>query len=104
MIEKQMVEMLNKLAEKLGVASAKIWEWSLLQVKVDIWTTILGFLLFFVLTVVFIYFVKKGLEKKWFGDKYDENVLVILIFVILGVLLITANIVVIKNINSFLVN
>lgn len=50
-MEKQIVDMLNKLAEKLGVASAKIWEWSLLQVKVEIIQSII----LVAMTVVLIY-------------------------------------------------
>jgi len=37
MLETKVTELLGQLADKLGVASAKIWEWSLLQVKVDIY-------------------------------------------------------------------
>jgi hypothetical protein len=36
MLENQIAEMLNKLSNKLGIASEKIWEWSLLQVQVEI--------------------------------------------------------------------
>ena len=45
MLETKITEMLGQLSEKLGVASAKIWEWSMLQVQVEIIQTIMFFLL-----------------------------------------------------------
>ncbi len=45
MLEQKAVELLDKLAAEVGVASEKVWEWSLLQVQVDIYRAI-GVVLF----------------------------------------------------------
>ena len=45
MLESKIAEMLGQLSEKLGVASAKIWEWALLQVKVEVVTSIIQVIL-----------------------------------------------------------
>ncbi len=67
MLEQKVMEMLDVLAGQLGVASAKIWEWSLLQVRVDIYTTILGV---FVTTLIFYLYYR---VMKYASKKYDEN-------------------------------
>lgn len=36
MLEQKAIEIIDKLAQKIGVASGKIWEWALLDVKTDI--------------------------------------------------------------------
>ena len=59
MIENKIAEMLGQLADKLGVASAKIWEWSLLQVKVDIARDIIIILLAILTTVAFAKLLKR---------------------------------------------
>ena len=74
MIENKIAEMLGQLADKLGVASAKIWEWSLLQVKVEVVTDIITILVAILASVVFVWITKKSV--KWWrslGEKDDVN-------------------------------
>ena len=71
MLEGKVVEMLEKLAQQLGVASAKIWEWSLLQVKVEIIQNIV----FFLLSVGLTFAVSKyalWIKKNW-DDLYRKD-------------------------------
>ena len=86
-MEEKMVQMmdklpdlLNKLGNKLGVASAKIWEWSMLDVKVDFWQWIMWMLLWLSLTVICIACIKISnkkripiIEKKPYDRNSTEN-------------------------------
>jgi len=73
MIEAKLTEMLGQLSEKLGIASAKIWEWSLLQVKVDIVTDIILLVLAVVATAgVVKYFA--WAHKNWEDINSDQEV------------------------------
>jgi len=71
MIENKIAEMLGQLADKLGVASAKIWEWSLLQVKVDIVTNIIIAIVAIVASIASYKLVKKYLE--WRNGKIKDR-------------------------------
>ena len=73
-------DLLNKLGNKLGVASAKIWEWSMLDVKVDFWQWIMWMLLWLSLTVICIACIKISnkkripiIEKKPYDRNSTEN-------------------------------
>jgi len=86
-MEEKMVQMmdklpdlLNKLGNKLGVASAKIWEWAMLDVKVDFWQWIMWMLLWLSLTVICIACIKISnkkripiIEKKPYDRNSTEN-------------------------------
>ena len=86
-MEEKMVQMmdklpdlLNKLGNKLGVASAKIWEWSMLNVKVEFWQWIMWMLLWLSLTVICIACIKISnkkripiIEKKSYDRTSTEN-------------------------------
>ena len=68
-------ELLNKLGNKLGVASVKIWEWAMLDVKVQIFQDILLILiisLFFFLE----YKLLKFIYKKELFDDYEITCMV----------------------------
>jgi len=74
MIETKVTELLGQLAEKLGVASAKIWEWSLLQVRVEIVTTII-LTIFAILATIALAKVAKAVINMWKkADKYKDGV------------------------------
>ena len=78
-MEEKMVQMmdklpdlLNKLGNKLGVASAKIWEWAMLDVKVQIFQDIALILiisLFFFLE----YKLLKFIYRKELFDDYEAT-------------------------------
>jgi len=75
MIENKIAEMLGQLADKLGVASAKIWEWSLLQVKVEIIQNIVIAIVAVLLSIVAYKVVKNWLEwrsKKIKSREWDD--------------------------------
>ena len=57
-------ELLNKLGNKLGVASAKIWEWAMLDVKVDFWQWIMWMLLWLSSIVICIICIKISNKKR----------------------------------------
>ena len=57
-------ELLNQLGNKLGVASAKIWEWSMLNVKVEFWQWIMWMLLWLSLTIICIVCIKISNKKR----------------------------------------
>jgi len=63
-------ELLNKLGNKLGVASVKIWEWAMLDVKVQIFQDVL---LIFIISLFFFleYKLIKIVYKKELFDKYE---------------------------------
>ena len=70
MLEDKTVEMLELLSSKIGVASEKIWEWALIQVKVDIINTFL--FLIMSLSLIYPYIkISNFLEKKYKKD-HDE--------------------------------
>ena len=72
MLENKIAEMLGQLADKLGVASAKIWEWSLLQVKVEVVTNIIYAVLAVVLSIL-IYRVAKKYNEFLEGETKREK-------------------------------
>lgn len=72
MIETKVTELLGQLAEKLGVASAKIWEWSLLQVRVDIVSTII-MVICAVLASVAVFKAIKKVIKMWEKASYSNE-------------------------------
>ena len=94
MIENKIAEMLGQLADKLGVASAKIWEWSLLQVKVEIVTDIIYAVLAVVLSIL-IYrvakkyneFLARETEKKKENNPYyvDSEFDIVVVAILVGV-------------------
>jgi len=57
-------ELLNKLGNKLGVASAKIWEWAMLDVKVDFYQWIIWMLLWLSLIAVCVVCIKISNKKR----------------------------------------
>jgi len=66
MLETKVAEMLGQLADKLGVASAKIWEWSLLQVKVEIIQNLIMFVLAIGLTFALVrwgFYIKRNWKE-----------------------------------------
>jgi len=74
MLETKVTELLGQLAEKLGVASAKIWEWSLLQVKVEIVTSVILTISAILATIVLAK-VARGVITMWKkADKYKDGV------------------------------
>lgn len=93
MLENKVTEMLGQLADKLGVASAKIWEWSLLQVKVDIVTSVLVFMIALAVTTLSLVAFKKYArwkkekikEDKWF-ECFEIDMAVVVIFIVIFVL------------------
>ena len=68
-------ELLNKLGNKLGVASAKIWEWAMLDVKVQIFQDIL---LIFIISLFFFleYKLIKFVYKEELFDDYEVTCIV----------------------------
>jgi len=95
MIENKIAEMLGQLADKLGVASAKIWEWSLLQVKVEVVTDIITILVAILASVVFVWITKKSV--KWWGsldDEFNEELVAasVVAFVIFSILLLALDV------------
>ena len=95
MLENKIAEMLGQLADKLGVASAKIWEWSLLQVKVEVVTDIITILVAILASVVFVWITKKSV--KWWGsldDEFNEELVAasVVAFVIFSILLLALDV------------
>ena len=95
MIENKIAEMLGQLADKLGVASAKIWEWSLLQVKVEVVINIITILVAILASVVFIWMTKKSV--KWWRsleDEFNEELVAasVVAFVIFSILLLVLDV------------
>jgi hypothetical protein len=86
MIETEVVEMLDKLSQQLGVASSKIWEWSILQVKVDLITDIVVILLAIGLTLLFAKYSIRT-YKNWDDICYSTQGNIIVALVIFGALL-----------------
>ena len=68
-------ELLNQLGNKLGVASAKIWEWAMLDVKVQIFQDIL---LIFIISLFFFleYKLIKFVYKEELFDDYEVTCIV----------------------------
>ena len=68
-------ELLNKLGNKLGVASAKIWEWAMLDVKVQIFQDIA---LMFIISLFFFleYKLLKFIYRKELFDDYEITCIV----------------------------
>ena len=95
MLENKIAEMLGQLADKLGVASAKIWEWSLLQVKVEVVINIITILVAILASVVFIWMTKKSV--KWWRsleDEFNEELVAasVVAFVIFSILLLVLDV------------
>jgi len=102
MIENKIAEMLGQLADKLGVASAKIWEWSLLQVEVEVVTNIIIILLAILTTVVFIKLLKK-FDKA--TDLIEEALAVgLVVSGIAGIVLIIASVFAMFELPKLLIN
>ena len=81
MLESKVAEMLGQLADKLGVASAKIWEWSLLQVKVDVVTDITTIIAAILCTILAVWCTWKYLKNADDMDSDTEAFLSIALFV-----------------------
>lgn len=89
MLEKQIVDMLNQLSAKLGVASDKIWEWALLQVKVDLLRDMaLGLpLLGVVVLCGFIaYKISKDEDVKLSDDPFCASIGLMGVFIVLSII------------------
>jgi len=63
MLETKMTELLDQLAGKLGVASSKIWEWAMLQVKVDLVVNSLTVILVVIFTTIYVKCLIKALNN-----------------------------------------
>ncbi len=89
MLETKVAEMLDKLSQQLGVASSKIWEWSMLQVKVEIFQNIIGFLLGMGLTflvVKYAFWIKKNWKDLYNKDyEFWHLLLVVVMGVFVGI-------------------
>ena len=72
MLESKIAEMLGQLSDKLGVASSKIWEWSLLQVKVEVVTNIVIAIVAIVASILSYKIVKRYLEWRKVKKKARE--------------------------------
>lgn len=86
MVEEKVIELLDQLAVKLGVASGKIWEWALIDVKVSIIEDILfivGFLVFcFIQYKLWRKYSKKIKEK--FQEEYYWMCILILVLIVIN--------------------
>ncbi len=91
MLEQQMVETIQALSEKIGVASEKLWEWALIQVQVSIYQTVGFFVLMMGLNWLF-YKVTMIAYKKWNEIYSDWEFLIVLFVVILGLLVFILNV------------
>jgi len=105
MIEEKAVELMNQLAIKLGVASEKIWEWSLLNVKVEIVEKLI-----FNLCFMLFCFIEYKIYQKYIKDneEFDEDeignaigVVLAFIFTLIGGMVFIANI---CNLPSLIIN
>lgn len=74
MLENKVAELLGQLSDKLGVASARIWEWSLLQVKAEIVISII-LAIAAILATIALAKMAKGVVGMWKkADKYKDGV------------------------------
>lgn len=93
MLEQKMTDLLAQLSSKLGVATEKIWEWALLQVKVEIITTIVMSAII-MLACYITYKVIRRFRGKWEGwlcDYEPFSYLVVLVwFMLLSILVIVS--------------
>ena len=86
MLEQQVSEMLVKLSDALGVASEKIWEWALLQVKVEI---VQGLIIIGVTIALWIavYAVIKKAVKEEIEMDFDNDIWPWFVFIIGGIVM-----------------
>lgn len=96
MLESKVAEMLGQLSDKLGVASAKIWEWSLLQVKAEIVTTVITIIAAILCTMLVLWFAWKYLKNTDDMDGDTENFFDVILFVFV-ILVVVLDIVAILN-------
>ena len=71
MLEQKVIEMVDKLAAKLGVAASKVWEWAMLQVRVEAVKSIIAIAIALALIVVGAILIKKMLTV-W-GDTFKDT-------------------------------
>ncbi len=98
MLEQKAVEIIDKLAIKIGIASNKIWEWALLQVKVDlVISLVLGFIAL-IGTILFLIMLYKNFNKlvekdsRFIHSEYKKLTIKGWIFIISGSILFIYNI------------
>lgn len=79
MVEQQITEVLTRLAEKLGIASEKIWEWALLNAKVTLWQDVTFSIITIILTISTLFWIKsyhKRYPEGWCTSMKDTVLLI----------------------------
>ena len=106
-LQKQLAESLQQLADALGIAVTKIMEWGTLQVQVEIFKSILTILItifIIVFTVKLIRYVFAKWDEMYKKDTEAPWIIACVLFFILSVIMFFCGIDTIGNLIQYVVN